>query len=229
MSAVFLSVGQCGNQLAQSFWYEVEEWTTRSYKDTTRPPVSSSSRVRVQPQATGRPGVTAAASSSIKKSPYLPYSLLNGNLPSLWVDTEPKVIRTCRSNSTWSKSSSLRGRVTSDSCLVLPEGSGRGSNWAYGYDRRVIGRSSRPDLPLSSGDEGKMTVKSVEEKMRKMVERCDRFGGTVLMHSLAGGTGSGRNFSTKGSIAKAHSIYHPPSFSLTVFLLFLALVHLSSL
>ena len=27
--------------------------------------------------------------------------------------------------------------------------------------------------------------------MRKLVERCDRFGGTVLMHSLAGGTGAG--------------------------------------
>ena len=36
-----------------------------------------------------------------------------------------------------------------------------------------------------------LTVQSVEERMRKLVERCDRFGGTVLMHSLAGGTGAG--------------------------------------
>ena len=192
---MFLNVGQCGNQLAQSFWQEVEEWSARNSRDTSRQSLSSSStRVRVQPQATtSRPAGTTAALSSIKKTPYLPYSLLNGNLPCLWVDTEPKVIKSFRSNSTWSKSSSLRERITPENCLVLPEGSGRGSNWGYGYDRRVTGRSSRPDLPLTGGDEGKVTVKSVEEKMRRMVERCDRFGGTVLMHSLAGGTGSGKN------------------------------------
>ena len=37
----------------------------------------------------------------------------------------------------------------------------------------------------------RLTLQSVEDRMRKLVERCDRFGGTVVMHSLAGGTGAG--------------------------------------
>ena len=47
-------------------------------------------------------------------------------------------------------------------------------------------------LPAAETDSGRhLTIHSVEERMRKLVERCGRFGGTVLMHSLAGGTGAG--------------------------------------
>ena len=137
MSAVFLNIGQCGNQLGQSFWQEVEEWTARTYKDTSRPSsysANSSQRLKTQ---------TATSPSVSRKSNYLPYSLLNGTLPCLWVDTEPKVVKAC-SNSR--SSSSLKKRVPANSCMVLPEGSGRGSNWAYGYHSRTT-RSSGKELP----------------------------------------------------------------------------------
>ena len=80
-----------------------------------------------------------------------------------------------------------------DSCVVLPDGWGRGKNWAYGYHGRPRENVQPPSsLPLSGIDEEQLpTVKTVEEKVRRMVEKCDRFGGTILMHSLAGGTGSG--------------------------------------
>ena len=195
MSAVFLNVGQCGNQLSQAFWQEMEEWTARNSKlnaATGRSSLggSATSRGKAHAQSTGRAsaGVSAATSGTMlsKKLSYLPYSLLNGTLPCLCVDTEPKVIKSIRSN----PSSTINKRISPECTLILPEGCGRGSNWAYGYNGKVA-RESKSEFPLSGKDEGRVTVKSVEEKMRKMVEKCDRFGGTVLMHSLAGGTGSG--------------------------------------
>ena len=188
MSAVFLNVGQCGIQLGQSFWQEVEEWTIRNFKESSRPALGG-----VRASAAGRLSGTQRSFSASKKSAYLPYSLLNGTLPCLWLDTEPKVVKSCCSNSQpgWSSFAPSKHRlIASESCMVLPERSGRGSNWAYGYHGGT--RREKKSLSLLAGDdEGVLTVKSVEERMRKMVEKCDRFGGTVLMHSLAGGTGAG--------------------------------------
>ena len=55
------------------------------------------------------------------------------------------------------------------------------------------------DIPVLDGDSRHPTLQSVEDRMRKLVERCDRFGGTVLMHSLAGGTGAGEWVLIKGA------------------------------
>ena len=126
MSAVFLNVGQCGNQLGQSFWREVEEWTARSSKDSSRS--SSSQRLRTQTATSSSP------STASKKLKYLPYSLLNGTLPCLWVDTEPKVIKSCSKSRS---SSTLKERIPGECCIALPVGAGRGSNWAYGYHGRT--------------------------------------------------------------------------------------------
>lgn len=139
MSAVFLNIGQCGNQLGQRFWQELEEWTARTFKDTQSRPSSlsstSSSAQRLKTQTTiNQPGV------SIKR--YLPYSLINGTLPCLWVDTDSKVIR---AGSKSRAGSVLKERVPGDCCVVLPEGSGRGSNWAYGYHGRK-GASSGEEI-----------------------------------------------------------------------------------
>ena len=187
MSTVFLHVGQCGNQLGQSFWQEVEEWTARNAKEASRPS-SHSTPSRSRNRSGGGSAATAPGSESPSTSTYqskytyLPYSLVNGTLPCLCVDTEPKAIRTCVN----SRRTSLKKRFASDCNIVLPERSGRGSNWAYGYNGRARGSTS-----LAGTDGSHSTVKSVEEKMRKVVEKCDRFSGTILMHSLAGGTGSG--------------------------------------
>lgn len=39
--------------------------------------------------------------------------------------------------------------------------------------------------------EGDRLLERVLETVREVVERCDRFGGFVVFHSVAGGTGSG--------------------------------------
>ena len=130
MSAVFLNIGQCGNQLGQCFWQEVEEWTARTFKDASR----SSSLSATASSAHSRLK-TQQPVSLRKSSRYLPYSLINGTLPCLWIDTDSKVIK---AGSKWRTGSALlKERVPGDCCISLPEGSGRGSNWAYGYHGRT--------------------------------------------------------------------------------------------
>ena len=63
----------------------------------------------------------------------------------------------------------------------LFEKSGRGNNWAYGYYGKTSHEVSR-DSCLKD---------SVQECVRNVVERCDGFMGTVLFHSITGGTGPG--------------------------------------
>ena len=61
---------------------------------------------------------------------------------------------------------------------------GRGNNWAYGYHGGVGRR----------GDGcGQDLLERVLDLVRKVVERCDRFSGFIMLHSIAGGTGSGMN------------------------------------
>ena len=91
------------------------------------------------------------------------------------VDSERKVAQQLRKDA---RISSLvkEENVVTDKC-------GRGGNWAYGYHG---GRS-----PSSSGS-GPALLATALERHRREVESCDRFCGTILMHSLAGGTGSGK-------------------------------------
>ena len=103
--------------------------------------------------------------------PMMPFSLLDGTLPCILIDTEKKVVKSC------CKSGILSRRVPPKSKLV--EKCGRGNNWAYGY---YGGTKESGGLALKD---------SVQECVRNLVERCDRFMGTVLLHSIAGGTGSG--------------------------------------
>ena len=144
MSSLFLHIGQCGNQVGQAFWHEVEEWYG------SRPVEQKSSHGR---------------------EAHLPFSLLDGTLPCILIDTETKVVKSC------CRSGILSKRVPPKFKLV--EKSGRGNNWAYGYYG-------------GTRDSGELCLKdSVQDCVRKLVERCDRFMGTVLLHSIAGGTGSG--------------------------------------
>ena len=172
MSTAFLHVGQCGNQLGQAFWQETEEWNTLSFKKTSKQTVSVNTS-------------TAAASNTKPDTPT--FSLLDGTLPCVLIDTEPKVIRKCV------KSSGVISRKVPKEFLIS-EQAGRGNNWAYGY----YGRRRRESKPLShtlsylGGDGSGTVVDQVKEQLRKLVEKCDRFGGTVLFHSIAGGTGSGK-------------------------------------
>lgn len=63
---------------------------------------------------------------------------------------------------------------------MLTEQHGRGNNWAMGY----VGRTA------SEGAAGSLLANTLDA-VRREAERMDLFDSIVLMHSLAGGTGSG--------------------------------------
>nr|XP_006815929.1 PREDICTED: tubulin delta chain-like [Saccoglossus kowalevskii] len=93
-------------------------------------------------------------------------------LRSINVDSEPKVVRSLLQDT---KKSWFR-----DSNIILGK-RGRGTNWALGYH----GTRHEPECADDS------LLNKTLESLRKEIERCESFSGTVLLHSLSGGTGSG--------------------------------------
>uniref|UniRef100_W5MEC1 Tubulin/FtsZ GTPase domain-containing protein n=1 Tax=Lepisosteus oculatus TaxID=7918 RepID=W5MEC1_LEPOC len=150
MSAVWLHVGQCGNQLGLEWWRWVSE---RPSKD------SKSGRESVKHLNTCR----------------YPFCSSDGSLAAVCVDSEPKVLRRTQKLTC----TALCGRAWSlrESNIIAGQG-GRGSNWAYGYH--------------GAPAEGESSLLSrAMESVRREVERKDCYCGTVLFHSLSGGTGAG--------------------------------------
>ncbi|XP_027005362.2 tubulin beta-8 chain-like isoform X3 [Tachysurus fulvidraco] len=98
-----------------------------------------------------------------------PFSSRNGELAAVCVDTEPKVLRKAYEF--------VKNRKIRPSNIIEGKG-GRGGNWAYGYHGARF-----------EGDNG--LLKQTMEALRQEAERQDYYGGTVLLHSLTGGTGSG--------------------------------------
>ncbi|XP_065253861.1 tubulin delta chain-like [Emys orbicularis] len=134
MSAVWLHVGQCGNQIGEEGW-----------------------------QILTRENVPHA-----EADPY-PFCSPDGKLSAICVDSEPKVVRKLQKQV---KSGSFR-----ENNLIVGK-RGRGNNWAYGYHG------------LHSATEKNLLERTMES-LRKEVERRDCYCGTVLFHSLSGGTGAG--------------------------------------
>ena len=66
-----------------------------------------------------------------------------------------------------------------DKSVVLESG-GRGNNWAYGYS-----------AGCGRGDCEGGVVENARRGVRRVAEACDSFMGSVVFHSIAGGTGSG--------------------------------------
>lgn len=91
-----------------------------------------------------------------------------GKFPAVNVDTERKVVKKLWNEfgTTYNKNSLITGVK------------GCGSNWAVGY---YGNKDSHEDSLLTR------TLNAV----RKETERCSSFSGIILIHSLAGGTGSG--------------------------------------
>lgn len=102
---------------------------------------------------------------------HMPYTLSDGFIPSILIDAEPKVIRNCAKSNF---ASQIR-----DECVVTDK-TGRGNNWAFGYHGR---KETGCTLGL---------LERTVESVRKCLERCDRFGGFIMFHSISGGTGSGK-------------------------------------
>ncbi|KAG9471915.1 hypothetical protein GDO78_022337 [Eleutherodactylus coqui] len=98
-----------------------------------------------------------------------PYFSRDGLSNAICVDTEPKVIRKlCQQ----AKKGNFR-----DTNIIVGQ-RGRGKNWAYGYQG------------ISTNGEKSLLDKTMDA-FRKEVERRDCYSGTVILHSLCGGTGSG--------------------------------------
>ena len=186
MSTIFLHVGQCGNQLAQCFWQEAAGWQSPPRPGTV-PSIS-----RSVPSGKTSYSSSKAKSKSSPSTSACPYSLLDGTLPCVLVDTEPKVIRKCTAEGT-----QLGKTVPPDFRVV--ERKGRGNNWAYGYfaaTKKELVRSRQAQglgFGVSTREQERL-VDIVQERVRRLVEKCDRFGGFVQLHSIAGGTGSGVYF-----------------------------------
>ena len=195
---MFLHVGQCGNQLGQAFWEEVisPRWSTSEsggahhhiIKSTALPsPLPSARRTphTSRPSPSLRPAAPASAAASRSRAPpasgYVPFTLVDGTIPCVMVDAEPKVIRQCLDRRRGSPV--LRQRVRDEFCVW--DRAGRGNNWAYGYYGRRRGREGE-------GGSGGGLLGRVREAVRKVVERCDRFSGFLMLHGIAGGTGSGK-------------------------------------
>ncbi|XP_053265399.1 uncharacterized protein LOC128423868 isoform X4 [Podarcis raffonei] len=132
MSAVWLQIGQCGNQIGQEWWQIV-------------------------------------TSTSSREADIYPFCSQDGHLSAICVDSEPKVVRKLQKQ--------VKRGVFRESNLIMGK-QGRGSNWAYGYH----GVRSEGEESLCS---------RTMESLRKEAEKRDFYGGTVLFHSLSGGTGAG--------------------------------------
>lgn len=96
----------------------------------------------------------------------------DGHYRSVAVDTEPKVLRS------FTSTRRTEGRTFRNENVIMDR-SGRGNNWAFGY----YGRKNE--------SEEKNIFGRIMSAMRKEIERCDSYCGTLLIHSLSGGTGSG--------------------------------------
>nr|XP_033787772.1 tubulin delta chain-like isoform X2 [Geotrypetes seraphini] len=113
--------------------------------------------------------ILTCESSTFQESDRYPFFTHDEKLSALCVDSELKVVRNLQKQ--------IKRGVFRDSNLILGQ-RGRGNNWAYGY------HGARSD------DEVSLLEKTMES-FRKEVERKDCYCGTVLLHSLCGGTGSG--------------------------------------
>ncbi|XP_044150372.1 tubulin delta chain-like isoform X1 [Bufo gargarizans] len=108
-------------------------------------------------------------SSNVADADRYPYFSRDGLINAVCVDTEPKVIRKLRQQ--------VKKGYFRDANIIVGQ-RGRGNNWAYGYQGI-----------LTSGE--KSLLDRTMEAFRKEVERRDCYSGTVILHSLCGGTGSG--------------------------------------
>lgn len=144
MSAVFVQIGQCGNQVGEAFWDEC---------------VSGFVAEKQKHRSKDSPSLRLAQGQ-------------NDKLPLLLIDSEAKAIRRTLAENRRLKS------VVRESNIMLDR-PGRGGNWALGYH---------------GGEDGGSPNRLLDQAMdsyRKEMERCDHFVGTVVLHSLAGGTASG--------------------------------------
>ncbi|CAG9464580.1 unnamed protein product [Pedinophyceae sp. YPF-701] len=178
MSAtIFIQVGQCGNQVGEAFWQRVQN------------SIVGDGGAGLGPDDVG----------------HLLREDSRGKLHAraVMVDTEPKVVEQCMLGPA--------GNLL-DPTRVATCHHGRGNNWAFGFfgyehvkPRDPVWREEAgalTDRPawktpmaikseLKYHEEERSVVRRALEAVRKEAEAADSVPDVVLLHSLAGGTGSG--------------------------------------
>jgi len=216
---MFVSLGQGGNQLAACLWQratagemqDATETTTsgRNRSSVRRPEGAASASAAAHAAAASASSALPAPSSSSASGglglplglsvPRSPWFALDGFARAVCIDAEPKVVQQMQrmgsalamaaagAGDTAAAPPKAKGAAASPPArnLFRPsnlrvEQHGRGNNWAMGYYGRLA----------LEGAAGSLLSDSLE-CIRRESERLDVFDSLVLLHSLAGGTGSG--------------------------------------
>ncbi|TMW56536.1 hypothetical protein Poli38472_006546 [Pythium oligandrum] len=193
--SIFVHVGQCGNQVGDAFW--------RLTESVYEAPATSTASLSAKQAAASRARRKETPPTLYREQLYHPQS---GKARCILVDTEPKVIR--------SMLEARQHKATGSGSVFVPahvhfEQSGRGNNWAMGYNLQTHRHNVLPSksdassmVPLTGTHKTKRVViesrsakqellEMVMESLQKEIEGLDCYQGVVLMHSLGGGTGSG--------------------------------------
>ncbi|DAZ99981.1 TPA: hypothetical protein N0F65_001985 [Lagenidium giganteum] len=176
--SVLVHVGQCGNQVGDAFWSLVADATTTLPAHAATTDNAGSGR----PPRTGKGG----ALTVFHRFYFHPTSHM---ARCVLVDSEPKVIRAII------HSEDKAGRQAFKPAHAHYEQSGRGNNWAMGYNFQRFQLNVLPSSaakPFAGMDDDRMElIDLVMESLRKEIEAVDVYEGAVVTHSLGGGTGAG--------------------------------------
>lgn len=190
MSIVTIQVGQCGNQLGSSLFNALHHHSCDPIltADSTKPGDRKSGA-----QSGSRTDDDASAEASACRRSF--FRNKGTVARAVVVDTEPKVIqqiiargviglRASQGDGTQTRSAKSRGEESgvggshwsydSGTQVCCHAQGGAANNWAYGYHRY-----------------GARFTEACLEGVRREAERCDHLAGLCVLHSAAGGTGSG--------------------------------------
>ncbi|KAG6597850.1 cryptic tubulin [Phytophthora cinnamomi] len=192
--SVHVHVGQCGNQVGAAYWRLAAASGDAQPDNRTR--------------GGARQFGNGSAAVNVPKKP-LPVALSRHLYhPSsqaarcILVDSEPKVIRAvCEGGA-----DVVAGFQPAHTHV---EQAGRGNNWAMGYYGPRL-KAPAPAFTSLAVDERRELVELVMESLRREIEAVDCYQGSVVMHSLGGGTGSGLGCrvleSIRGTYPKAYIV-----------------------
>ncbi|KAE8892714.1 hypothetical protein PF005_g4508 [Phytophthora fragariae] len=178
--SVHVHVGQCGNQVGAAYWSLAAASCDVQPDNRSQCDTGSSQQLR-----RGLGGPTTAVNASKKALP-LPRHLFHPSsrvARCIMVDSEPKVVRAvCEAG--------VDGLANFQPAHTHVEQAGRGNNWAMGYYGPRL-KAPAPAFTSLAVDDRRELVELVMESLRREIEAVDCYQGSVVMHSLGGGTGSG--------------------------------------
>ncbi|KAL3671490.1 hypothetical protein V7S43_003412 [Phytophthora oleae] len=178
--SVHLHIGQCGNQLGAAYW-RLAAASGEIQEDSRK-----RGGVGVTRHTRRASGGSSAAINDSKKCASLSRHLFHpssGAARCILVDSEPKVIRSvCEADAD--------GAAALHPAHTHVEQAGRGNNWAMGYYGPKRKAQAPAFAPLGVDDRREL-VELVMDSVRREIEDVDCYQGSVVMHSLGGGTGSG--------------------------------------